>query len=176
MFPYVINPTMKIKLLKDCRERLPKGIRLMGLDFGTKTIGLAISDSAQSLATPIGTIKRTKFNADIAALLVHIREFEVGGFIIGWPLNMDGSRGARCDATLSFADEMARHPDILAYFKGKPPFIALWDERLSTELVDEMLDNRVDIGKKSKRGAKGSGLADALAAQIILQGALDDCR
>ena len=160
---------MKIKLLEDCRDQMPKNRRLMGLDLGAKTIGIAISDAAQSIVTPVATIKRTKFSKDILALEEHIKDFEIGGYIIGWPLNMDGSRGARCDATMSFADEMTKHPDIF----GSQPFIALWDERLSTRAVDNALDNRVDIGKKSKRGAKESGLLDKLAAQKILQSALD---
>ena len=141
----------------------------MGLDLGTKTIGVAISDTAQSIVTPVATIKRTKFSYDIIELSKHIKEFEIGGYILGYPLNLDGSRGARCDMVMSFADEMTKHPEIV----GSHPFIALWDERLSTQSVDNFMDNRVDIGKKSKRGAKNSGLLDMLAAQVILQSALD---
>ena len=158
----------KILLLKDCLDQVPKGVRLMALDVGAKTIGMAVSDASQSLATPVGTIKRTKFSKDMEALAGYIKEFEIGGFILGWPVQMDGRQGARCDMIMSFADEMPRS-DI---FK-KPPFIALFDERLSTQTVDNFLDNRVDMGKKSKRGAKEKGLVDALAAQVILQGALD---
>ncbi len=162
----------KIKLLKDCLDRVPKNARLIGLDLGTKTIGVAISDADQSLATPIGTIKRTKFSEDIVELLKMIKEFEVRGLILGWPVQMDGSAGSRCDMVLSFADEMRRHEDVQKAL-GNPPFIALQDERLSTQAVDNFLDNRVDMGKKRKKGAKDSGLKDALAAQIILQTALD---
>lgn len=142
----------------------------MGLDLGAKTIGVAISDAEQSLATPVTTIKRTKFSKDIEALAPIIKEFEIGGYIIGYPLNMDGSEGPRCDATRSFADEMSKHPEIF----GQNPFIALQDERLSTQAVDGFVESRVDMGKKSKRGAKESGLTDKLAAQGILQGALND--
>ena len=149
---------------------MPKNCRLMGLDLGTKTIGVAISDSMQSIATPITTIKRTKFSKDILELHKIIKEFEIGGYIIGWPLNMDGSEGPRCDATRSFADEMTRHPDIF----GVQPFIALQDERLSTSEVDKFVDNRVDMKRSSKRGAKEQGLTDQLAAQIILQGAINN--
>lgn len=141
----------------------------MGLDLGTKTIGIAISDSMQLIATPLTTIKRTKFSNDIQALAKIIQEYEIGGFIIGLPLNMDGSEGPRCDASRSFADEMTKHPDIL----GKNLFIALQDERLSTQSVDDFLDKRVDMKKNSKRGAKDSGLVDQLAAQNILQSALE---
>ncbi len=144
----------------------------MGLDLGAKTIGVAISDAEQSLATPITTIKRTKFSKDIQALASIIEEFEIGAYIIGYPLNMDGSEGSRCDATRSFADEMCKHPEIF----GENVFIALFDERLSTSAVDDFMDNRVDMGKKSKRGAKNSGLTDKLAAQGILQGALNEIK
>lgn len=163
------NPFMKIQLLKDCKGRAPKNCRLMGLDLGRKTIGVAISDAAQLLATPVTTIKRTKFSKDMLELQEIAKEFEIKGYIIGWPLNMDGSEGARCDSTSSFADEMSKRIEIF----GENPFIALWDERLSTQDVDNSLDNRVDMNKSSKRGAKETGLIDRLAAQVILQGALD---
>jgi len=160
---------MKFQLLQDCRGRMPKKCRLMGLDLGSKTIGVAISDAGQSIATPVATIKRTKFSKDILELDKIIKEFEIGGYILGWPLNMDGSQGPRCDVTSSFADEMTRHPDIF----GVNPFIALQDERLSTSEVDKFVHNRVDINRTKKRGAKESGLTDQLAAQVILQGALN---
>lgn len=148
---------------------MPKNVRLMGLDLGRKTIGVAICDAAQNLATPLTTIKRTKFTKDVEALGRIIKEYEIGGYVIGLPLNMDGSAGAGCDRARSFADELARCTDIV----GQTPKIMLHDERLSTAEVDNFLDNRVDIGRKSKRAAKEDGLKDALAAQVILQGALD---
>ena len=141
----------------------------MGLDLGTKTIGVAVSDAMQSIATPVTTIERSKFSKDMEALGAIIKEFEIGGYILGLPLNMDGTEGGRCDATRSFADEMRQRPEIF----GEKPFIALWDERLSTRTVDDFLDKRVDINRTKKRGAKESGLVDQLAAQVILQGALD---
>jgi len=161
---------------------MPKNTRLMGLDLGSKTIGVAVSDAMQNLATPLTTIKRTKFTKDIIALSRIIKEYEIGGYVLGWPLNMDGSQGPRCDVVKSFADEMARFLE--GRHAGKPEdamlkkihetvFIALQDERLSTQEVDNFLDNRVDMKRSSKRGAKGDGLKDALAAQVILQGALD---
>jgi putative Holliday junction resolvase len=164
---------MKIKLLEECRDQMPKDVRLMGLDLGTKTIGVAISDAAQSIVTPVTTVKRTKFSCDILELEKHIKDFEIGGYILGWPLNEDGRRGARCDMVMSFADEMTKNPEIFGVYRDNRPFIALWDEGLSTQSVDNFLDNRVDMGKKSKRGAKDSGLLDMLAAQVILQSALD---
>lgn len=136
----------------------------MGLDLGTKTIGIAVSDTMQSIATPVMTIKRTKFSKDILELSKQINDFEIGGFILGWPLNMDGSEGPRCDATRSFADEMTKHPEIF----GKNPIIALCDERLSTQTVDNFLDNTVNMHRKNRKK-----VIDKLAAQVILQGALD---
>lgn len=165
----IYDEAMKIELLKDCKDKAPKNCRLMGLDLGTKTIGVAVSDAGQSIATPVATIKRTKFSKDIVALGKLVKEFEIGGYILGWPINMDGSEGPRCDATRSFADEMSKMTEIF----GSQPFIALQDERLSTHTVDNFLDNRVDMKKSSKRGAKDSGLVDQLAAQVILQCALD---
>lgn len=154
---------MKIKLLQDSKEEVPADVRLMGLDLGAKTIGVAVSDAAQSIATPVVTVERTKFTQDAAALGKLVEEFEIGGYILGWPLNMDGSEGPRCDAVRSFADEMTKHPDIFE----KNPFIALWDERLSTQAVDDFLDNTVDMHRKNRKN-----VIDKLAAQVILQGAL----
>lgn len=145
----------------------------MALDLGAKTIGVAVSNAEQSIATPVGTIKRTKFSNDVQELLKLIQEFEVRGLILGWPLEKDDTVGKRCDMVMSFADELARQEELHKAL-GNPPFIALQDERLSTQAVDSFLDNRVDMGKKSKKGAKEKGLTDALAAQIILQNALDD--
>lgn len=141
----------------------------MGLDLGAKTIGVAVSDAGQSVSTAVTTIERGKFSKDIKALQTIIQEFDIKGYILGFPLNMDGSEGPRCDSVRSFAQEMGHNPDIF----GVNPYVALWDERLSTRTVDEFLDNRGDMNKSSKRGAKQSGLVDKLAAQIILQGALD---
>ena len=163
---------MTIKIVRDCIAEVPKNRRLMGLDLGSKTIGVAVSDAVQSIATPVTTIKRTKFTKDIEQLKPLIDEFDIGGYIIGLPLNMDGSEGARCDSSRSFADEIRKHPEIF----GKNPFVALQDERLSTRAVDEFVESRVDMRKNSKRGAKMSGLTDQLAAQSILQSALDIIR
>ena len=114
---YMVHNPMTMKLLKDCRDAVPKNCRVMGLDLGSKTIGVALSNTAQSLATPMTTIVRTKFSKDIVALGKIIEEFEIGAYIIGLPLNMDGSEGPRCDATRSFADEMRKHPEIFRHFR-----------------------------------------------------------
>ncbi|MCI5060957.1 MAG: Holliday junction resolvase RuvX [Alphaproteobacteria bacterium] len=157
-------------ILKDqeIAGKVPKNIRLMGLDLGTKTIGVAVSDAAQSIATPVTTIQRTKFSKDIVELGKVTREFDIEGYVLGWPLNMDGSQGPRCDATRSFADEMGKHPDIF----GFDPLIILWDERLSTAEVDNFLDNTVDMPQKF-RGKNRKNVIDKLAAQVILQSFLD---
>jgi len=156
-------------LLKECKNKVPPQTRLMGLDLGTKTIGIAVSDSAQNLATPVMTIQRRKFSKDIFELHKIIKEFEIGGYILGLPLNMDGSEGARCDATRSFADMMTQHPEIF----GENPFVAFQDERLSTHAVNDYMDKSGEK-PRDKRKNKSKGVTDMLAAQIILQGALDN--
>tara|TARA_R110001592_G_scaffold16881_10_gene71658 strand:- start:20466 stop:20966 length:501 start_codon:yes stop_codon:yes gene_type:complete len=152
-------------IVKDC----PKDVRLLGMDIGKKTIGLALSDSMHSIATPLKTIKRTKFSRDIKELEVVIREYEVGGYILGYPLNMDDSAGAKCQSVRDFGLEFERQiSDDLKSSAGL--WIALWDERLSTSNVEDFVDRTVDI---SKRRAKEKGIIDKLAAQFILQGALE---
>ena len=164
---------MPTGLLKDIVQTCPKNVRLLGLDLGTKTIGLAVSNADQTLATPLETIKRTKFKSDMAALGRIVKDYEIGGFVFGWPVNMDGSVGAACERARSFADEIRNYPQELGVKERTDLWIAFWDERLSTHAVDEFVNERVDMGKKSKRSAKADGLTDKLAAQIILQGALD---
>jgi putative Holliday junction resolvase len=154
---------MTIGKLEDILPDLPKA-RLLGLDLGTKTIGLAVSDSKHSIASSLKTIRRTKFTRDIEELGKVIKDYEIGGFILGWPLNMDGTPGPRCDAVRSFADELAKYPQIV----GTSPWMALWDERLSTVAVDDFLVESVDMSRTKRKQ-----VIDKLAAQHILQGALD---
>ncbi|PZQ46540.1 MAG: Holliday junction resolvase RuvX, partial [Micavibrio aeruginosavorus] len=135
---------------------------------GTKTIGLAISDAGQSIATPLRTIERKKFGDDLKQLGKVSREYEVGGFVFGWPLNMDGSISSSCDRVMSFIDEMKKYPQELGMDQGADLWIALFDERLSTVAVNDFLVNDVDMSR-TKRGQ----VVDKLAAQLILQGALD---
>lgn len=134
------------------------------MDLGTKTIGLAVSDSGQGIATPLKTIQRTKFTRDLETLKTVIDDYEIGGFVLGYPLNMDGSEGPRCEATRHFAQEMQNYPQIV----GTDPWIALWDERLSTVSVEDFLVNTVDMSRTKRKQ-----VVDKLAAQHILQGALD---
>ena len=156
---------MTIDLLKNIANECPKGRALLGLDVGKKTIGLALSDPSLAIATPLDTIKRTKFTKDMQALSKVIEDFEIGGFVVGLPVNMDGTEGRRAQSIRDFAIEMERT-------LGDNPWIALWDERLSTISVEQSVDNLVEK-RKTKANAKASGLIDKLAAQIILQGALD---
>lgn len=156
-------------LLENIVYSVPKNRALLGLDVGKKTIGVAVCDPDLCLATPITTIKRTKFRHDIMALEKIIREYEVGGFIIGYPLHMDGKEGRKCQSIRDFADEFSRQ--LSGEFKcGGAPWVAFWDERLSTSSVEYFVHETVDM---SRRKAKEKGLIDKLAAQIILQGAID---
>ena len=159
---------MPIGLLKDIAGDCPAQVSLLGLDVGKKTIGLALCDPDHRVATPLYTIKRTKFTRDIQELAKVIQEYEVGGFVIGLPLNMDGSEGPRAQSTRDFALEMLNHPSVF----GGDPWIALWDERLSTVSVEGVVDNLVEK-RKTKAESKSSGLIDKLAAQVILQTAIE---
>lgn len=159
---------MPVGLLKDIAAACPKDTRLMGVDLGTKTIGLALSDARQGMATPLKTIQRMKFAADMAALGRVAREYEVGGFVFGWPLNMDGSISASCDRVKSFIDEMKNYPQELGISSGADLWIALWDERLTTSAAQDFLS-----GARAMQPSKRKDIVDALAAQTILEGALD---
>jgi putative holliday junction resolvase len=132
--------------------------RLMGLDLGTKTIGLAVSDVERRLASPLLTIRRTKFSVDAAQLLDQAEKFAVAAFIIGLPLNMDGSEGPRVQSTRAFIRNCAALTPV--------PFI-FWDERLSTAAVTRSLIEQ-DLSR-----AKRAEVVDRMAAAYILQGALD---
>ena len=159
---------MSVDLLKNIQDRRPQGRALLGLDVGKKTIGLALCDPSHQVATPVETIKRTKFTKDIERLKMLVEEYEVAGFVIGLPVNMDGSEGPRAQSVRDFALELARYPEIV----GDNPWIALHDERLSTVSVEEVVDNFV--GKRKTRvESKESGLIDKLAAQHILQSAIN---
>lgn len=132
--------------------------RLLGLDVGTKTIGLALSDVTRSIATPYETIRRTKFTSDAEILVDIVDKMEVGGLIIGLPINLDGSEGPRAQSTRAFARNLAKHIDLPMTF---------WDERLSTAAVERHL---IEAGASRKRRAE---VVDRMAAAYILQGALD---
>ena len=136
----------------------PKRGALVGLDLGTKTIGVAVSDPDRRLATGVETIQRKTFTVDAARLLAIASERRAEGFILGLPINMDGSEGPRAQSTRAFARNLAKLTDFA---------IGLWDERLSTVAVEREL-----IGLDMSR-AKRAKVIDEHAAIFILQGALD---
>lgn len=137
---------------------LPRHARLLGMDLGTKTIGLALSDVERRIATPLETIRRTKFRADATALLAHATRHAVGALVLGMPLNMDGSEGPRVQSTRAFARNLAQMT---------PLPIVYWDERLSTAAVTRTL-----IAADASR-ARRDEVVDKMAAAYILQGLLD---
>lgn len=137
---------------------LPAEAPLMGLDLGTKTIGLAISDAGRRIASPLTVIRRTKFRADVEELLRHAAILKPAALVLGLPINMDGSEGPRAQATRGFARN-------LAGLTALP--ILFWDERLSTAAVTRTL-LEADASRK-RRGE----VVDKMAAAYILQGVLD---
>ncbi len=137
---------------------LPDTGRLMALDLGTKTIGVAISDGVRLTATPLETIKRKKFTSDATRICEIISQHQIGGIVIGLPLNMDGTEGPRAQSTRAFARNLKSRTDLP---------IAFWDERLSTAAVTRTLIE-ADVSR-----AKRAEVVDKLAASFILQGALD---
>jgi putative Holliday junction resolvase len=147
--------------LADAISSVPADRRLMGLDLGTKTIGVATSDRTRMIATPIETIARKKFTQDAERLLAIIDAENIGVVVLGLPVNMDGSEGPRCQSTRAFARNFARL---------SPIPIVFWDERLSTAAVERML-----IQADASR-AKRDQVIDKLAAAWILQAALDSLR
>ena len=140
---------------------LARGERLLGLDLGTRTIGIALSDVERLIATPLETIKRRKFTPDAERLRAIATRFGVGGLVVGLPLNMDGSEGPRVQATRAFMRNLRPILNL--------PF-AYWDERLSTAAVTRAL---LDADASRARRAEA---VDMMAAAYILQGALDRLR
>jgi len=147
--------------LRDALAAIPADRRLMGLDLGTKTIGVATSDRTRMIATPIETIARKKFTQDAERLLAIIQAENIGLIVLGLPVNMDGTEGPRCQSTRAFARNFA---------KLSTAQIVFWDERLSTAAVERML-----IEADASR-AKRDQVIDKLAAAWILQAALDSLR
>ena len=145
----------------DLMTQARAGSSWMGLDLGTKTIGVAVSDRLLSSATPLHTIRRVKFSKDAEALLLIISDREIGAIILGLPRNMDGSEGPRCQSTRAFARNLARLTNLP---------IGYWDERLSTVAAERAL---LEADTSRKRRAK---VIDHVAAGYILQGALDRAR
>ena len=144
--------------LVEAAAHWPERGALVGLDLGTKTIGVAVSDPDRRLATGVETIGRKAFKSDAARLLALAAERGAVGFVLGLPINMDGSEGPRAQSTRAFARNLSALTDLA---------IGLWDERLSTAAVEREL-----IGLDVSR-AKRAGVIDEHAAIFILQGALD---
>lgn len=140
---------------------LPKGRRLLGFDLGTKTIGMALSDVERRIATPFETLRRSKFTAEAAYIQGVAARLDVGGFVFGLPVNMDGSEGPRAQSTRAFARNLARLSNLPSAF---------WDERLSTAAVTRAL-----IEADASR-ARRALVVDRMAAAYILQGAIDRIR
>ena len=153
-----------IHTLPELAALLTRHQRLLGLDVGEKTIGMAVSDPGLVVASPIGTVRRTRIAQDARELGKAIRDYGVGGLVIGLPLNMDGTEGPRVDSVRQFARNLEERADLL----GWEPRIAFWDERLSTAAVQRFMIGEADMTRK-RRGE----VVDKMAAAYILQGALD---
>jgi len=149
---------MPVVSLDEVAPLLPARGALIGLDLGSKTIGVAASDPDRRLAAPVETVRRKRFSLDAARLLELAGERGAAGFVLGLPLNMDGSEGPRAQATRAFARNLAR-------LTALP--IALWDERLSTAAVERALIS-ADVSR-----ARRKAVIDQHAAAYILQGAID---
>ena len=152
---------MLIENQEEFTANLPREGRLLGLDVGDTTIGLALSDVNRMIASPHLTIERTKFAKDIDKLRGVIAGQKVVGLVIGYPINMDGTKGKRAQITRSFVSNLSKQISI---------FMLLWDERLSTMVVDKMM-LEADLSRKRR-----AELVDKLAASYMLQGYLDKTR
>ena len=150
---------MPVLALAALRETLPPKGALLGLDVGTKTNGLAISDPGRSVASPVETIRRSKFSNDVLRIESLIDLRQVAGFVIGLPVALDGSEGPRCQSVRQFAANLMARRDL--------PTL-LWDERFSTAAVERFLVDEADMSRKRR-----AEVVDKMAAAYILQGALD---
>ena len=155
---------MAIVSIAELKNNLPAGGRLLGLDRGAKTIGLAISDRELTIGSPLETLRRAKFTQDAAALAKICAERGVGGLVLGLPVNMDGGEGPRCQSVRQFA----RNLEVVA---GLDLAMTFWDERLSTAAVERLLVREADMSRKRR-----AQVVDKMAAAYILQGALDALR
>jgi putative Holliday junction resolvase len=147
--------------LADFAASLPQGARIIGIDVGSKTLGLALSDTGRSIASALVTLRRTRLTDDLARLLDLAAHYGVGGFVVGLPLNLDGTTGPRVQATRAFVRSLA---------KVTPLPVAYWDERLSTAAAERAL-LEADLSRKRR-----AEVVDKVAATLILQGALDRMR
>lgn len=157
-----MDGAMAVLDLADLPAALAPRTPVVGLDLGEKTIGVAVSDLTLSVASPLETIRRTKFTQDAAALFSLMDGRGAGGVVVGLPVNMDGTEGPRCQSARAFARNLLRLRDMP---------IAFWDERMSSMAVNRMLIGEADL-TRARRGA----VVDRAAAAWILQGALDRLR
>jgi putative Holliday junction resolvase len=154
---------MPVLDLADLPAALPRYAPVVGLDLGEKTIGVAVSDATRMIASPLETIRKSKFTDDANALFRLMESRGAAGIVVGLPVNMDGSEGARCQSSRAFARNVLRlRPDLP---------IAFWDERMSSMAVNRMLIGEADVS----RGRRAE-VVDKAAAAWILQGALDRLR
>ena len=144
--------------IEDLAKSLPVKARLIGVDLGAKTIGLAISDIERRLASPLKTLRRAAFARDADALTAILAEFDIAGIVLGLPLDLDGRDSPRAQSTRAFARNLAKQTDLPIVF---------WDERFSTAVVTRSL-----IANDVSR-ARRAEVVDKMAAAYILQGALD---
>ena len=142
---------------------LPAQAPIVGLDLGEKTIGVAVSDTTRTVASPLELIRKTKFTDDAAALFKLMESRGAAGIVVGLPVNMDGSEGPRCQSSRAFARNLLRLRDDLP--------IAFWDERMSSMAINRMLIDEADMNR-----ARRAEVVDKAAAGWILQGALDRLR
>ncbi len=152
---------MTVVPLTELPRRLAPGRRLLGLDLGAKTIGLAISDPGLKVASPLETLARGKFTQDAEALARLCDARGVGALVLGLPVNMDGSEGPRCQSTRQFAANLTEVAGLVLP-------VAFWDERLSTAAVERLLIEEADMSRRRR-----AQVVDKMAAAYILQGALD---
>ena len=150
---------MVFQSLSELIKYLPKKSRLLSLDVGRKTIGLAVSDSDMKIATTVGTIRRSKFTKDVKNLDAIITERQVNGLVLGLPISMDGNEGPASQSVRQFAVNLDNILEI---------GITFWDERLSTSAVERLLIKEADLSRNRR-----SEIIDKMAAAYILQGALD---
>jgi putative Holliday junction resolvase len=145
-------------------QQLPATGRVLGVDLGTKTIGLALSDERRQIASPLETISRRKFSQDAAQLAEIITRYQICGLVLGYPVHMDGSEGARCQSTRQF---MRSFNQYLEENQSNAVPVLLWDERMSSMAVERTM-LAADLSRQRR-----SELVDKLAAAYILQGVLD---
>ena len=152
---------MAIVSLEEFKVQLSQTSRLLGLDIGTKTIGVACGSVMGGFASPLQVMRRTKITKDAEILARHMKDYECDGLVVGWPLNVDGTEGTRCQATRDVMLEIMKHI---------PPIpVTFYDERFSTKKSEDFLIKSVDMSRK-RRGE----IVDKMAAQVILQDFMDN--